>query len=52
MGVFLVQVGTTTQLRIKAIEGYVAKGLVWKRRKFNSYGYNMDLPVHVVIICL
>ena len=37
-------VGIRTQLRIKAIEGYAAKGISVEEEKVNSYGYNMELP--------
>lgn len=37
-------VGIRTQLRIKAMEGFVAKGIRTEEEKVNSYGYNMELP--------
>lgn len=37
-------VGIRTQLRIKAMEGFVAKGVRVEEKKINSYGYNMELP--------
>ncbi|SMO69589.1 alpha-amylase family protein [Solitalea koreensis] len=36
-------VGVRTQLRIKALDGFVAKGIRDDEKKVNSYGYNMEL---------
>lgn len=36
--------GIRTQLRVKAMEGFSARGIREDEEKVNSYGYNMELP--------